>query len=446
MMQREDSSHLLYVDPDPVYRQEVSSVFESEWTVTTAESASEGAAVIDGSVDCIVAADQLREMDGLSFYRSLESDATETPFVLFAAEEDVDLLRQAFRIGVTDVIYKRRSAGSRSAVGAGTDVSTTTADSDHQTDTTTVSSRQTSDAVADITDGLVGLRNCLNALETDQTDLDGITLDVSRSLMGAAADEVDMKTEWALQSLAEQIDAKRCLIYQSDSEAETLEQTHGWVSDDASPDDIHHGVFRIGADEVPADTFPGFRSQLQQFEPACLDATALETQLSDRDQPTSAAASETATAAIEPAAAQEAVAVDATEGTLLALPIVIEWQLSGTIVITVDEPREWTESARQRLQAVGELVGHMERRRRRRQELERQNEQLEQFASVISHDLQNPLNVIAGYLELTMETGNLDRLEPAVSAADRMEALLNDLLTLAREGRAVGKTEEHDLS
>ena len=78
-------------------------------------------------------------------------------------------------------------------------------------------------------------------------------------------------------------------------------------------------------------------------------------------------------------------------------------------------------------------------------QLQRQNDQLEQFASVISHDLQNPLNVITGYLDLVMETGNVDQLEPAANAADRMERLLNDLLTLAREGRAVGELEPTDL-
>ena len=415
MMQRDGGSHLLYVDPDPVYRRQVSSVFEPEWAVTAVATAGEALDILDESVDVAVATDTLSEVSGIEFYRSLETETESVPFVLFAATEDVDRLRQAFRAGVDDVIYKQRAPGTTSDVAA-----------------------KTGSEGGDITDGIVGLRNCLDTIGETSADLNGITLDVSRSLMGAAADEVDMKTEWALQSLAEEIDATQCLIYEVD-DGTTLELTHGWT-DDLPEDEIHRAAFDLGAESIPADRFPGFDDRLSQFEPACIDATRLA---EAGESPAAATGDEGGVATVGSAAAS--VATDRDEGTLLALPVVIEWQLAGTIVITVDRPREWDEDARQRLQAVGELVGHMERRRRQRQELERQNEQLEQFASVISHDLQNPLNVISGYLELAIETGNLDRLDPAVDAADRMSEMLEDLLTLAREGRAVGETETVDL-
>jgi len=415
MMQRDGGSHLLYVDPDPVYRRQVSSVFEPEWAVTAVATAGEALDILDESVDVAVATDTLSEVSGIEFYRSLETETESVPFVLFAATENVDRLRQAFRAGVDDVIYKQRAPGTTSDVAA-----------------------KTGSEGGDITDGIVGLRNCLDTIGETSADLNGITLDVSRSLMGAAADEVDMKTEWALQSLAEEIDATQCLIYEVD-DGTTLELTHGWTGD-LPEDEIHRAAFDLGAESIPADRFPGFDDRLSQFEPACIDATRLA---EARESPAAATGDEGGVATVGSAAVS--VATDRDEGTLLALPVVIEWQLAGTIVITVDRPREWDEDARQRLQAVGELVGHMERRRRQRQELERQNEQLEQFASVISHDLQNPLNVISGYLELAIETGNLDRLDPAVDAADRMSEMLDDLLTLAREGRAVGETETVDL-
>jgi len=449
MTQREGGSHLLYVDPDPAYRRKVPSVLEPEWEVMTAESVGEATAAIDGSFDCVVAADELPEMGGLAFFRSLGAETDELPFVLFGTEEDVDLLREAFRAGVTDVIYKRRSPGTTTEPG-------TTADSE------STSGANITDG-ADITDGIVGLRNRLDALETEPQDINGTVLDVSRSLMGAAADEVDMKTEWALQSLAEEIDASQCLIYEVDDEMATLQLTHGWTNDGVADTDPHRRLFGVGERTVLTDRFPGFGAQLRQFEPACIDISevAVEQPTVDGDpvptvdgDPAPAAGTgdsastsngDGGTATVAQVEAPDELAADGDRGTLLALPVVIEWQLSGIIAITVDEPREWDEAARQQLQAVGELVGHMERRRRQRRELERQNEQLEQFASVISHDLQNPLNVISGYLELAMETGNLDRLDPAADAADRMAEMLDDLLTLAREGKAVGDTEEVDL-
>ncbi|MFC5279251.1 sensor histidine kinase [Halorubrum rubrum] len=75
-------------------------------------------------------------------------------------------------------------------------------------------------------------------------------------------------------------------------------------------------------------------------------------------------------------------------------------------------------------------------------ELERQNAQLERFAGVVSHDLRNPLSVARGNLELVRdERDDGDRLRAIADAHARMEALIDDLLTLARQGEAIDATE-----
>ena len=76
-----------------------------------------------------------------------------------------------------------------------------------------------------------------------------------------------------------------------------------------------------------------------------------------------------------------------------------------------------------------------------RQELEQKNEQLENFASVVSHDLRNPLNVAKGRLELAQAECDSEHLDLAVQAQHRIEELIDDLLTLAREGERVGDRE-----
>ena len=80
-------------------------------------------------------------------------------------------------------------------------------------------------------------------------------------------------------------------------------------------------------------------------------------------------------------------------------------------------------------------------RKRNEQELRRTNEQLEEFASVISHDLRNPLNVAHGHLELAQQTPEERHLRKVEDALDRMEAIVDDVLTLAREGESIGETE-----
>jgi PAS domain S-box-containing protein len=76
-----------------------------------------------------------------------------------------------------------------------------------------------------------------------------------------------------------------------------------------------------------------------------------------------------------------------------------------------------------------------------KQRLTRQNERLDEFASVISHDLRSPLTVAAGNLELAQETCESDYLDQAVRAIDRSQSLIDDLLRLAREGDQVNEME-----
>ncbi|WP_394348255.1 PAS domain-containing protein [Natrinema pallidum] len=81
----------------------------------------------------------------------------------------------------------------------------------------------------------------------------------------------------------------------------------------------------------------------------------------------------------------------------------------------------------------------------REEELHRQNERLDQFASVVAHDLRNPLSVAMGFLEVAEETGNEEHFEEVESAHARIERLIEDLLTLARGETTIGDREEINL-
>ena len=90
--------------------------------------------------------------------------------------------------------------------------------------------------------------------------------------------------------------------------------------------------------------------------------------------------------------------------------------------------------------AIGRLLvfADVTHRERYRRELERQNERLEQFASVVSHDLRNPLSVASGRVQILREDGEDDEHLVAVDdALARMEGLIDDLLSLARQGQHV---------
>ena len=75
------------------------------------------------------------------------------------------------------------------------------------------------------------------------------------------------------------------------------------------------------------------------------------------------------------------------------------------------------------------------------QVLERQNERLEEFASVVSHDLRNPLNVAQGRIKLAKEECDTDHIDPAERGIERSLDLIEDMLELARAGQEVSDTE-----
>ncbi|MFC7176298.1 ATP-binding protein [Halosegnis marinus] len=98
------------------------------------------------------------------------------------------------------------------------------------------------------------------------------------------------------------------------------------------------------------------------------------------------------------------------------------------------------------LAAAFEQVDRGAQLRAREAELERQNERLAEFAGVISHDLRNPLGVAKGRVELAVEETDNDHLAAAERALDRMDALLDDVLTLARNGERVSDLEAVELA
>ena len=76
-------------------------------------------------------------------------------------------------------------------------------------------------------------------------------------------------------------------------------------------------------------------------------------------------------------------------------------------------------------------------RKRHEQALERKNERLSQFVSIVSHELRNPLNVASSRLTLAREDCDSDHLDYVDGAHDRIGSIIDDTLTLARQGKSV---------
>jgi PAS domain S-box-containing protein len=125
----------------------------------------------------------------------------------------------------------------------------------------------------------------------------------------------------------------------------------------------------------------------------------------------------------------------------------------GVFIVSSGEPNDFDDTEETLVELLATslrtALDRVEREtelRRQRNELRERNERLDQFASVVSHDLRNPLNVASGHLELAREEFDTTHLDAVANAHERMISLVDDLLTIAREGDEATELQPVDLA
>ena len=246
--------------------------------------------------------------------------------------------------------------------------------------------------------------------------LQDVVLDSSRTLMSAHPDEFDTKLSWTLGSVGEAFGADRCGTYQVEagSDGSSLTLTHEWTAEGT---DGHGDAAR----SLTAEAFPWLFEQLQGFQIA-------------RASPTQALPDE--------ASALRAMLEDSDVRSAVYVPMVSNWSLLGAVSFeAVAGPGAFDDEKTRLAKTFGDMVGHAVDQTARERELRRKNDRLGQFASVVSHDLRNPLNVAKASIELARDGSPAEHLDRAADAADRMARIVEQVLTLARLGQDIGETE-----
>jgi signal transduction histidine kinase len=245
-------------------------------------------------------------------------------------------------------------------------------------------------------------------------EFQAVVLDTATSLMSAETDEIGTKVGWMLQNVAEFAELDRCYVYETDG-YEPPARRQWWTRDGVAP-----------PPETIERWLPGGRlpSRLRRFE---------NVRVADRaDLP-----------------ADEAFAHELFDTTAagVIVPLVSRWEFRGFVGFeTSQPPRSWADAEVSVLRTAADTVAHTLERQRRERRLRRQNDRLDSFATAVSHDLRNPLNVASGFVDVARETGDVAHLDRVATAIDRMETIVDDVLALAREGRTIGETSVVDLA
>lgn len=134
-------------------------------------------------------------------------------------------------------------------------------------------------------------------------------------------------------------------------------------------------------------------------------------------------------------------------GTYIGGRVEVDGGLYGTLCFadTTERGESFTDTQRTFVELLTRWVSYELEREQARTKLQRERDRFEEFASVVSHDLRNPLQTASGRAELLDETVESEHLPPLERALDRMDELIDDLLTLARKGMRVEDVTEVDL-
>ena len=135
-------------------------------------------------------------------------------------------------------------------------------------------------------------------------------------------------------------------------------------------------------------------------------------------------------------------------GTYIGGKVLVDSELYGTICFAAHDAREreFSELEATFVELLSRWLSYELEQQEHRSQLESKNDQLEEFASIVSHDLRNPLSVAQGYLELAAEDCDSEHIEKVERAHDRIQELIEDILMLAREGEVIGELTHVDLA
>lgn len=238
---------------------------------------------------------------------------------------------------------------------------------------------------------------------------------------------VESQVDTVLRRIGSRVEAERSYVFQIDHEGGTTSNTHEWTAAGVTPE-INN------LQNLPLSAIPWWMKKLKQHETITIP---------DVGRLPAAAEAE-----------QEILEAQNIQSVIVS-PMISEGELIGFIGFDWTEKQEvWSEDFVHILRLYAEVIISAIQVERER-ELQAENERLDRFASVVSHDLRNPLSAAKGWAEaannvLAENDPDIDMVQTMLTdiadAHQRMDVIITDILTLARSGQTIEETQSVDIT
>ena len=458
-----ESIRVLYVDDEPEFAEMAATFLEREddrLDVEIVTSGTEGSArLADEEFDCVISDYDMPGQNGIEFLETVREDHADLPFILYTGKGSEEVASDAISAGVTDYLQKTRNT-DQYALLANRILNAVAAYRSRRI--ATERTRRLETLIGNLPGMVYRCRNepgwPMETVRGEVEDLTGYSADAIESdddlLWGEDILHPDDREElWETVqtklSADDTFEVTYRIITRDDETKWIWERGRGVYTDDDELDALEGFITDVTERKkrerelaesesryrTLAENFPNggvfyvdddFRYQIVSgsgFDPLDIDPDDIVGHTVSEVEQFSAELAETVEAIHEATLAGQSERVEASyEGRVFEIrtaPV----REDGDVVAGLHIAQDITE------------------RREREEELQRQNERLNEFASVVSHDLRNPLNVVQGRLELARTEHDSDELVEAESALERCQALVDDLLSLAREGAVAAETD-----